>query len=231
MSGARVMLDNDSTMPLLPTCDLPPWTLDPDLTTVGFYARHLGAPWVEGEFTHVTGKLHMEKGQPLTASCWGEVDARRLVPGRPRFNTQVRTSEVLEPERHPKIAFAGHLTDQTGERAFKADAEITIRGWTRPMIMDVAYLGERRTPHRVDDEHRGDLTRVTLKAEARLTRDGLAASLQDKPADERHVVAGAFHITLMICAILDADLHATGAVEQLRAATLAAPHPPLGSRR
>jgi polyisoprenoid-binding protein YceI len=211
-------------MPLLPSArDLPPWTLDPELTRVAFFARHLGAPWVEGEFTHVTGKLHMEKDQPLTACCWGEVDARRLVPGRPHLNTQVRTSDVLDPERHPKIAFAGRLTDQTGERAFKADAEITIRGWTQPMSMDVDYLGERKTPYRVGDEHRGDLTRVTLKAEMRLARDDLAASLQDKPADQRVVVAGAFHITLMICAILDADLHATGAIERLGAATLATP--------
>jgi polyisoprenoid-binding protein YceI len=210
--------------PLLPSDrDLPPWTLDPELTTAAFFARHLGAPWVEGEFTHVTGKLRMERGQPLTAWCWGEVDARRLVPGRPHFNTQLRTSDVLDPEIHPKIAFAGRLTDQTGERAFKADAEVTIRGWTQPMSMDVDYLGERRTSYRVGDEHRGDLTRVTLKAQARLTRDELAASLQDKPADQRVLVAGAFHITLMICAILDADLHATGAIERLGAATLATP--------
>jgi polyisoprenoid-binding protein YceI len=224
MSAARVMLAPDSSMSLPPSAyDLPAWTLDPDLTTVAFSARHLGAPWVDGEFTHVTGKLHMQRGEPLTASCWGEVDARRLVPGRPRFNTQVRTSDFLDPERHPKITFAGRLTDQTGERAFRADAEITIRGWTQQLSMDVDYLGERQTPYRVGDQHRGDLTRVTLKAQARITRDDLAAALQDKPADERVVVASAFHITVMICAILDADLHATGAIEQLGAASLAAP--------
>jgi len=211
-------------MPMIPSAsDLPTWTLDPDATTLAFSAQHLGAPWVEGEFTHVTGELQMRPAEPLTAHCWGVIDARRLVPGRPRVNTQVRASDFLDPEHHPAITFAGRLTDQTGERAFRADAEITIRGRTQPLAMDVEYLGERRTPFHVGEEHRGDLTRVTLKAESRLTREALAAALTDKPADERIVVASNFHVTLMICAILDADLHATGAIEHLRAATLDAP--------
>lgn len=197
--------------------DLPLWTLDPELSRVAFSARYLGAPWVAGEFTHVTGKLKMTNDRPLTASCRGEVDTRRLLLGRPRFNTQARTSDFLDPEHHPKIAFAGRLTDQAGERTFKADAEITIRGWTQRVILDVDYLGERRTPYRVGEEHRGQLTRVALKADARLTREDLATSLQDKPADERVVVAGAVHVTLVIEAILDADLHATGAIELLAA--------------
>jgi polyisoprenoid-binding protein YceI len=206
-----------------PSSDAPAWTLDPYLTTVSFSAAHLGSPWVEGEFTHVTGKLQMERNNPLTGRCWGEVDTRRLVPGRPHFNTQVRTSDFLDPEHFPKIGFAGRLTDQTGERTYRAAAEIRIRGFTQPIAMDVDYLGEHTTPYRVGDEHRGELTRVELKAQARLTRENLAASLQDKPEDERVVVASAFHITLQICAILDADLHATGAIEPLTAAILARP--------
>jgi polyisoprenoid-binding protein YceI len=217
------MLLQTHNMPITPPSSDPhAWTLDPHLSSVAFSAQHLGAPWVDGEFTHVTGKLWMERDRPLTASCSGEVDTRRLVPREPRFNTQVRAADVLDPAHHPKIGFAGRLTDQTAERAYKAAADITIRGFTQPLIMDVEYLGERSTPFDVEGEHRGELTRVELKAEARLMREDLAASLQGKPAGERVVVASAFNITLRICAILDADLHATGAIEPLTAAILAA---------
>jgi polyisoprenoid-binding protein YceI len=198
--------------------DLPLWTLDPELSRVAFSAQHLGAPWVEGEFTHVTGKLKMASDQPLTAICWGELDTRQLVPGRPRFNTQARAADFLDPEHHPKIAFAGRLRAHAGERSFKADAEITIRSWTQRVVMDVDYLGERCTPYRVGHEDRGQLTRVALRAHARLTREELTASLRDRPAEERVVVASHVHITLVIEAILDADLHSTGAIELLQTA-------------
>jgi polyisoprenoid-binding protein YceI len=70
-------------------------------------------------------------------------------------------------ENHPWIEFSGRFTERTGASHFIAEVDLTIRGLTRQVQLDVAWLGEWRTPFWEGDENRGEMRRIGALPEQR----------------------------------------------------------------
>lgn len=196
---------------------LPSWTFEPGHTEAGFRARHMMVTWVHGLFKDVHGKLYMDWSDPLTARFSGEIDATKLWTGEPDRDAHLRSADFFDVENHPVIAFSGGLTERTGDINFKAVADLSIRGITRQVAMDVAYLGQWKTPFWVGDENKGTLTRIGFEAKTRINRHDFNVSWQDQIPGGGVVVSNEIEVTLDIEAILDADLLGTGAIEYYRA--------------
>src|SRR3984893_16467439 len=196
---------------------LPSWTLEPGHTEAGFRARHMMVTWVHGLFKDLHGKLYLDWDDPLTATFSGVIDATKLWTGEPERDAHLRSADFFDVEHHPEITFEGRLTERTGDINFKAQADLTIRGITRQVTMDVAYLGQWKTPFWVGDENKGMLTRIGFEAKTRINRHDFGVSWQDEIPGGGVVVSNEIEITLDIEAILDADLEATGAIEYYRA--------------
>jgi polyisoprenoid-binding protein YceI len=195
---------------------LPAWTFEPGHTEAGFRARHMMVTWVHGMFKDIHGELHLDWAQPLTATFSGKIDATKLWTGQPERDAHLRSADFFDVESHPEITFAGRLTERTGDINFKAQAELTMRGITRPVIMDVAYLGQWKTPFWLGDENKGTITRIGFEATTRINRHDFNVSWQDEIPGGGVVVSNEIDITLDIEAMLDADLEATGAIDYYR---------------
>jgi polyisoprenoid-binding protein YceI len=195
---------------------VPSWTFEPGHTEAGFRARHMMVTWVHGLFKDVHGKLCLDLDHPLTATFNGEIDATKLWTGEPERDVHLRSEDFFDVEHHPKITFAGRFTERVGDIDFKAEADLTIRAITRPVVMDVSYLGRWKTPFWVGDENRGMLTRIGFEAKTRVNRHDFDVSWQDEIPGGGVVVSNEVEITLDIEALLDADLEATGAIEYYR---------------
>jgi polyisoprenoid-binding protein YceI len=196
--------------------ELPGWTFEPGHTEAGFRARHMMVTWVHGLFKDIHGKLYLDWDQPLTASFSGAIDATKLWTGQPERDAHLRSADFFDVETYPRITFAGRLIERTGDISFKAQADLTIRGITRPVLMDVSYLGQWKTPFWVGDENKGLLTRVGFEAKTRINRHDFDVSWQDQIPGGGVVVSNDIDVTLDVEAILDADLEATGAIEYYR---------------
>jgi len=195
----------------------PSWTFEPGHTEAGFRARHMMVTWVHGLFKDVHGKLDLDWARPLEGTFNGRIDARKLWTGEPDRDAHLRSADFFDVESHPTITFAGRLTERTGDTNFKAQADLTIRGTTRPVTMDVAHLGQWKTPFWVGDENKGTLTRIGFEAKTRINRHDFGVSWQDEIPGGGVVVSNEIEVTIDIEAILDADLYATGAIEYYRA--------------
>ncbi len=195
---------------------LPSWTFEPGHTEAGFRARHMMVTWVHGLFKDVHGKLYLDWDDPLSASFEGKIDARKLWTGEEERDAHLRSADFFDVENHPEITFSGRLTERTGDINFKAVADLTIRGITKQVEMDVAYLGQWKTPFWVGDENKGTLTRIGFEAKTRIDRHEFDVSWQDKIPGGGVVVSNEIEVTLDIEAILDADLQSTGAIEYYR---------------
>ena len=208
-------------MPATPTeppsaAELPSWTFEPGHTEAGFRARHMMVTWVHGLFKDVHGKLYLDWERPLEATFAGQIDATKLWTGQPERDAHLRSADFFDVENHPRITFSGRLIERIGDIDFKAEAALSIRGITRPVVMDVSYLGQWKTPFWVGDENKGTLTRIGFEARTRVNRQDFGVSWQDQIPDGGVVVSNEIEITLDIEAILDADLEKTGAIEYYR---------------
>jgi polyisoprenoid-binding protein YceI len=192
------------------------WILEPGHTEAEFRARHMMVTWVRGLFKDIHGRLELDWDRSLDATFEGEIDATGIWTGEPQRDEHLRSADFFDVENHPKITFSGRFTERTGDTAFKGEVELTIRGVTRTVPLDVYSLGEWLTPFWVGEENKGDMRRIGFEATARIDRREFGVSWQDELPGGGVVVSNEIELTLDVEAILLEDLERTGAIEYYR---------------
>jgi polyisoprenoid-binding protein YceI len=120
------------------------WAVDASHTEVGFSVRHLGLAKVRGRFGEVEGVVRV--AEPAEASsvevriAAGSVDTRDA-----KRDEHLRSADFLDAEHHPHLGFRSTAVRPNGER-WLVDGELTIRGVTRPVTLDVAFEGVGADP-------------------------------------------------------------------------------------
>jgi polyisoprenoid-binding protein YceI len=192
------------------------WTFEPGHTEAEFRARHMMVTWVRGLFKDIHGSMQFDLDRCLATTFEGVIDATRLWTGEPERDAHLRSADFFDVEHHPTIAFEGRFRERTGDIHFAAEADLTIRGTTLTVPLDVAYLGEWATAFWVGDENRGTIRRIGFEATTRIDRHAFGVSWQDELPGGGRVVSNEIDVTLDVEAMHDGDLEATGAIEHYR---------------
>ncbi|MGH2994046.1 MAG: YceI family protein, partial [Solirubrobacterales bacterium] len=181
-----------------------------------FQAYHMMVTWVRGHFKDVHGRLEWDPQEPVATTFEGVIDATKLWTGEPTRDAHLRSADFFDVENHPKITFAGRLVERTADTHFDAVADVTIRGNTRSVPFDVAYLGQWEAPFWVGDENRGTMRRIGFEGRTRVNRHDFDVSWQDDLPGGGRVVSDDIDVVLDIEAIHEGDLEKTGAIEHYR---------------
>jgi len=194
------------------------WILEPGHTEVEFRAMHMMVTWVRGMFKDVHGRLEFDWDTCLDSRFEGEIDAAKIWTGEPDRDAHLRSADFFDTDSHPLITFSGRFTERTGDTEFKATADVTIRGVTQTVPLDVSYLGQWETPFWEGDENRGILRRTGFQGRTRVNRHDFGVSWQDELPGGGRVVSDQIEIVLDAEAILESDLEKTGAISYYRPA-------------
>ena len=192
------------------------WIFEPGHTEAEFKARHMMVTSVRGLFKDIHGTLELDFDRCLDATFEGEIDASGIWTGQPQRDEHLRSADFFDVANHPKVTFTGRFSDRTGGTTFKGEAELTIRGVTRTVPLDIVSLGEWRTPFWVGEENRGELRRIGFEATATINRHDFGVSWQDELPGGGVVVSNEIGLVLDVEAILLEDLERTGAIEYYR---------------
>src|ERR1700704_3365096 len=182
------------------------WIFEPGHTEAEFRARHMMVTWVRGLFKDIHGRMELDWDSCLEATFEGEIDATGIWTGEPVRDAHLRSADFFDVETHPKITFRGRFTERTGDTAFKGEVELTIRGVTRTVPLDVAYLGEWTTPF-WEDGNKGDSPRIGWEATTRINRHDFGVSWQDEIPGGGVVVSNEIELVLDLEAIRLDHLH------------------------
>jgi polyisoprenoid-binding protein YceI len=194
------------------------WIFEPGHTEIEFSARHMMVTWVRGLFKDIHGRLDFDWEFCLESTFYGEIDATKIWTGEPTRDEHLRSSDFFDVEHHPKITFSGRLVERTGATEFRVAADVTIRGKTKPVEFDIAYLGEWATPFWVGDENRGTLRRIGFKGGLQVNRHEFGVSWQDHIPGGGRVVSDEVEVGVDVEALHEGDLERTGAIEYYRSA-------------
>jgi polyisoprenoid-binding protein YceI len=192
------------------------WIFEPGHTEAEFRARHMMVTWVRGLFKDIHGRLELDFERCLDATFEGEIDATGIWTGEPARDEHLRSADFFDVANHPKITFSGRFTERTGGTTFKGEVELTIRGVTRTIALDIASLGEWKTPWWDGDVNRGEMRRIGFEARARIDRRDFGVSWQDELPGGGVVVSNEIDLVLDVEAILLEDLERTGAIDYYR---------------
>jgi polyisoprenoid-binding protein YceI len=194
------------------------WSFEPGHTAAVFTARHMMVTKVTGAFKDVHGRVDFDLAECMWTTFQGVIEAAKLWTGEPERDAHLRSADFFDVEHHPVITFAGRFTERVGERHFKALAELEIRGQTRDVPLDVAYLGQWTTPYWEAGENKGEMTRVGFALSGRLDRRDFDVSWNDELPGGGVVASNEIEIAIDVEAILDDDLRAVGLADAVYAA-------------
>jgi polyisoprenoid-binding protein YceI len=192
------------------------WIFEPGHSEAEFRARHMMVTWVRGLFKDIHGRLELDFDRCVDATFEGVIDAAGLWTGEPDRDAHLRSADFFDVENHPKITFSGRFTEQTGASAYKGEVDLTMRGVTKAVPIDVQYLGEWKTPFWVGEESKGELRRVGFAATGKINRHDWGVSWQDELPGGGVVVSNEIELEFDVEAILLEDLERTGAIEYYR---------------
>lgn len=121
------------------------WKLDPAHTLVEFSAKHLMISTVKGRIAGVEGTIDLDEKEPSNSSVEVTLDAQTLDTRLEQRDQHLRSGDFLDVEKFPEIKFRS--TDIQGdEQNFKLTGDLTIRGITRPITLDVTFEGRTKDP-------------------------------------------------------------------------------------
>ena len=117
------------------------WKPDPAHTLVEFSAKHMMISTVKGRFTDVDFTLHIDREELTNSSVEASIGAASLQSGIDYRDNHLRSGDFLDAENHSHITFKSTKIERENQDEFKVTGDLTIRGITRPVTLDVELGG------------------------------------------------------------------------------------------
>ncbi len=116
------------------------WHIDPRHSLAEFSVRHMMLSKVRGRFTGVSGTIVDAAEDPKLSSVTAAIDVTTLVTGDPQRDEHLRSPDFFDVANHPSITFESRRVSGSREH-FKVTGDLTIRGQTREVTLDVTFNG------------------------------------------------------------------------------------------
>lgn len=151
------------------------WQLDPYHTQVEFSAKHLGMMTVRGHFTEVTASGTINPQNPAASTVEVTIQAVSIRTNNETRDNDLRSSNFLESDKYPTITFKSTSIEPAGQDRYTMTGDLTIKGTTRPVTLNVVRYGEFNDPmmgHRIAYSAEGKINRKDYGLTFNMLLDG-----------------------------------------------------------
>jgi polyisoprenoid-binding protein YceI len=121
------------------------WDVDPVHSHIGFAARHLMVSKVRGKFNKFDVQI-VTADNPLDSTLTVSIDTASVDTGNEQRDEDLRSERFLDTANHPVMTFKSTSITQDGDK-YKVAGDLTIRGVTKPVTLDVEVNGFGPDPY------------------------------------------------------------------------------------
>jgi polyisoprenoid-binding protein YceI len=121
------------------------WKIDPSHTHAEFAVRHLMISTVKGRFAEVQGTVHTDESNPAASQVDVTIGVSSIDTREPQRDAHLRSADFFDADNFPQITFRSTRVDGRGD-SFKLAGDLTIRGTTREIVLDVTTEGRGKDP-------------------------------------------------------------------------------------
>lgn len=121
------------------------WELDPAHSRAEFSVRHLMIANVRGSIPILRGTIVRDERDVTKSRVSAELDVGLIATGAADRDAHLRSADFFDVAGHPTIRFESTQVEEV-EDGLRVKGDLTIRGTTRPVILDVELLGEAKDP-------------------------------------------------------------------------------------
>lgn len=136
------MLSQQTTQPNRPTTT---WTLDAAHSRAEFAVRHLMISTVRGTIPVQSATVMRDEKDVTQSRIDAVLDVTRIDTGAADRDRHLKSADFFDIANHPTLRFQSTHVETT-EDGLRVTGELTIRGATRPVLLDVELLGEAKDP-------------------------------------------------------------------------------------
>lgn len=115
------------------------YRIDPEHFSISFRAHHLGFADVIGLFLEGEGSFVFDEAVPAVTDVSVSIAAASVFTNHAARDGHLRSKDFLDADAHPRILFKGTKAERTGERTGRLAGELTLRGVTRPVTLDLVW--------------------------------------------------------------------------------------------
>jgi len=134
------------TMPVVTTSTKSTWAIDPGHTVAEFGVKHLMVSTVKGRFTEVSGAIELDEGDISRSRVDVAINVASINTHDEKRDAHLRSDDFFAAEQYPQITFASTKVEPNGKDRLNVTGDLTIRGVTLPVTLDVDVNGRATSP-------------------------------------------------------------------------------------
>ncbi len=114
--------------------------------SIKFRVQHLGYSWLYGRFNEFDGKFSYDEKQPENSSIEVTIKTSSVDSNHAERDKHLRSDDFLNVAKHPEAKFVstGYTKGKDGAGVLKGN--LTLNGVTKPLEIDVEFIGAGKDP-------------------------------------------------------------------------------------
>jgi len=122
------------------------YAIDASHTQLGFAVRHMAVSKVRGRLSKFDGTIDIAE-DPTDSKVSLTIDATSVDTRDEARDNHLRTNDFFDVENHPTWSFTSTSISPEGPTEWKVAGDLTIRGVTKPVTLDVSLEGVVKDPY------------------------------------------------------------------------------------
>ena len=122
------------------------WALDPTHSELGFKIKHLMITNISGAFKNFEADVEMDEADFSFAQINLIAEMASITTNNEQRDAHLRTSDFFEVEKYPELIFRSTKVEKIDADTFSLYGELTMKGVTNPVKLNVEYNGITKDP-------------------------------------------------------------------------------------
>lgn len=122
------------------------YSFDKAHSHISFTVRHMVFAKVRGEFTSWDGTVEIDEANPARSKISVNIDAGSIDTHEEKRDGHLKSADFLDVESHKAITFVSTGVESAGTGKLKLTGDLTIRGTTGSVTLEVEELGRGKDP-------------------------------------------------------------------------------------
>jgi polyisoprenoid-binding protein YceI len=122
------------------------WVIDPAHSEINFSARHMMISTVRGRFEKFSGMVNFDEAEPARTTVNVQIEAASVNTKEAQRDGHLKSPDFFDAAKYPYLTFKSKRVEVKDGHHAKLYGDLTIRDVTKPVVLDVEYAGQAKSP-------------------------------------------------------------------------------------
>ncbi len=122
------------------------WKIDPAHSQIQFSIRHMMISNVRGRFENFSGVVEFDEQNPARSKVDVQIEAASVNTREAQRDGHLKSPDFFNADKYPYLTFKSKRIEKTDATHGRVVGDLTIRHITKPVVLDVEYSGQAKSP-------------------------------------------------------------------------------------